>query len=108
MSDNIRPALYGARYTFIAANRPRQPHAFDYAVAGKLCETGDVLIKDAKLPDLIAGELIAVAATGAYGYAMASNYNKLPRPAVVMVRDGAATVLARRETFDDLIRLEEQ
>jgi diaminopimelate decarboxylase len=106
MSDNIRPSLYGASYTFLSATRPMEPHRFPFAVAGKLCETGDVLTKQALLPDVEAGEIIAVAATGAYGYAMASNYNKQPKPAIVMVGDGRASLLARRETYDDLVRLE--
>jgi len=106
MSDNIRPALYGAPYTFLSATRPQAPHDRTYAIAGKLCESGDLLSKDARLPDVQPGELVAVAATGAYCYAMSSNYNRLPRPGVVAVRDGAVRVLARRETWDDLVRLE--
>lgn len=105
MSDNIRPSLYQAAYTFLSARRPQAPHETAYAIAGKLCETGDVLRRDALLPELEPGELIATAVTGAYGYAMASNYNLTPRPAVVAVEDGTSAVLARRETFEDLIRL---
>lgn len=106
MSDNIRPMLYGARYTSLSATRPDAPHDVEFALCGKLCESGDVMRKDAMLPELELGEIVCVAATGAYGYAMASNYNRLPRPAVVALRDGEVTVLARRETYEDLLRLE--
>lgn len=106
MSDNIRPMLYDAAYTFLSATRPEAPHDRPYTVCGKLCESGDVLRRDVPLPPLETGELLCVGATGAYGYAMASNYNKLPRPAVVAVRDGEVRVLARRETYEDLVRLE--
>ena len=106
MSDNLRPALYGSRYTVVPAGPPRRAAAqHAVTVAGKHCETGDVLARDVGLPvDLAAGDLLAVAATGAYGYSMASNYNRLPRPAMVLVTDGASQVLVRRETLDDLVR----
>ncbi|HVE90693.1 MAG TPA: diaminopimelate decarboxylase [Actinomycetota bacterium] len=106
MSDNIRPMLYQAAYTFLSADRPDAPHDTGYAVAGKLCESGDLLTRSAVLPEVRDGELLAVAATGAYGYSMASNYNRLPRPAVVGVRDGKVRTMARRETYEDLVRLE--
>jgi len=106
MSDQIRPALYGATYTFVSASRPDTPHDTTYAVAGRLCESGDVFRRDAMLPRLEDGDIVAMAATGAYGYAMASNYNREPRPAVVSVADGHARVLARRESYEDLVRLE--
>lgn len=106
MSDNIRPMLYDAAYTFLSATRPDAPHERPYTVCGKLCESGDVFRRDVPLPALETGELLCVAATGAYGYAMASNYNKIPRPAVVAVREGEVRVLARRETYEDLVRLE--
>ena len=105
MSDNIRVPLYQARYTFLSASRPEEPHDRPCTIAGKLCETGD-LLGETMLPDVEPGEIIACAATGAYGYAMASNYNKQPRPAVIGVEDGQVTVLARRETYEDLTRLE--
>jgi diaminopimelate decarboxylase len=105
MSDNIRVPLYQARYTFLSAARPEAPHDVACTIAGKLCETGD-LLGDTALPELEPGEILACAATGAYGYAMSSNYNKQPRAAVVAVADGDATVLARRETYEDLTRLE--
>ncbi|MEX0875415.1 MAG: diaminopimelate decarboxylase [Actinomycetota bacterium] len=106
MSDNIRPALYQARYTFLSATRPDAPHDTPSAIAGRLCETGDILGRDIALPDVRAGELLACAATGAYAYAMSSNYNKQLRPAVVAVFGGESRVLARRETYEDLLRLE--
>jgi diaminopimelate decarboxylase len=108
MSDNLRPSLYGARYEVVPAGVGRgaaedvPKHPFN--VVGKHCETGDVLAAGVWLPgDLAEGDLLAVAATGAYGYAMASNYNRLPRPAMVLVADGRARLLVRRETLDDLV-----
>jgi diaminopimelate decarboxylase len=106
MSDNIRPALYQARYTFMSALRPDEPHDRPSTIAGKLCETGDILGRDVNLPAVEAGEVLACAATGAYGYSMASNYNKQPRPAVVAVFGGEKRLLARRETYEDLVRLD--
>lgn len=106
MSDNIRPALYGARYSAILANRARDEPDRLVTIAGMHCESGDVLIKDVALPSsLVRGDVIAVPATGAYGYGMASNYNMQPRPAMVLARDGNAHVIVERESFDDLIRL---
>src|SRR3954470_2051870 len=108
MSDNPRPVLYGAGYEaflprVIAAPRPRA-----VTVVGKPCEQGHILVPGAQLPeDAAVGALLAPPATGAYGYPMASNYNKVPRPAVVFVRDGEARVVVRRETLDDLLRLDE-
>lgn len=102
LSDNLRPALYGARYT-VAATRPGNAQV-PYVLAGKHCESGDVLARDVLLPaDLRVGDLVATAATGAYGYAMASNYNRIPRPAMVEVRDGRSRLLVRRETIADLL-----
>ncbi len=107
MSDNPRPVLYGSGYeTFLPrevdAARPKAAR-----VVGKHCETGDVVVADARLPaDLAVGDVLATPVTGAYGYSMASNYNKVPRPAVVFVADGRAREVVRRETFDDLLRLD--
>jgi diaminopimelate decarboxylase len=107
MSDNIRPMLYGARYSALVANKANEPSERVVTVAGSHCESGDVLLRDVALPASVArGDLLAILATGAYGYAMASNYNKMPRPPVVAVRDGAARVVVRRETFEDLVRLD--
>ena len=107
MSDNIRTALYDAVYDCrLASRRSAAPPALS-RVVGKHCETGDVVVRDCWLPDDLApGDLLAVAATGAYCYSMASNYNRLPRPAVVAVRDGVARPLLHRETVDDLLHLE--
>ncbi len=107
MSDNPRPVLYGSGYeAFLArsvdAERPRRVR-----VVGKHCESGDVVVAEAQVPDdLAVGDLLATPVTGAYGYSMASNYNKVPRPAVVFVADGRARVVVRRETLDDLLRLD--
>jgi diaminopimelate decarboxylase len=107
MSDNIRPALYQARYAAFLANKARHEPTHLVSVAGMHCESGDVLVRDVLLPASVErGDLLVMPATGAYGYAMASNYNKAPRPAVVLVRGGEAHEIVRRETFDDLIRLE--
>ena len=106
ISDNPRPALYGARYTALLANRPEEPPAGTYSVAGKHCESGDVLIESVGLPEPRRGDILAVPATGAYTLAMSSTYNAVPRPAVVLVRDGEARVIRRRETFGDLLGLE--
>jgi diaminopimelate decarboxylase len=106
MSDNPRPALYGARYAALLANRADEPAARGYAVAGRHCESGDVLIDRVELPEPRRGDLLAVPATGAYTLAMASNYNAVPRPAAVLVADGAARLIRRRETVDDLLRLD--
>nr|WP_245599385.1 diaminopimelate decarboxylase [Nakamurella lactea] len=107
MSDNIRTALYDAEYSVTLASRDSDAPGRLSRVVGKHCESGDIVVRDCYLPaDLAVGDLLAVAATGAYCYAMASNYNRLPRPAVLAVRDGAARVMLRRETDDDLMRLE--
>lgn len=105
ISDNLRPALYGSRYTICAAGAGYAGASMvPVTIAGKHCETGDLVARDVPLPDDLAeGDLLAVAATGAYGYAMASNYNRLPRPAMVLVDDGRAQLLVRRETLDDIV-----
>jgi diaminopimelate decarboxylase len=106
MSDNPRPQLYGARYTALLANRAEEPTAGSYRIAGKHCESGDVLIDRVELPEPVRGDVLAVPATGAYTLAMASNYNGVPRPAALLVSDGRARVVRRRETVDDLLLLE--
>lgn len=106
MSDNPRPQLYGARHSALLANRAGEPLAGPFAVCGKHCESADVMIDRALLPEPRRGDLLAVAATGAYTLAMSSNYNAVPRPAAVVVRDGEARVIRRRETSDDLLALE--
>lgn len=107
MSDNIRPALYGARYEAFLANRMNTPGGELVTVAGKHCESGDVLVRDVRLPDDIQpGDLLCIPATGAYTYSMASNYNRIPKPAVVMVGSGDAVEIIRRENYDDILRLD--
>ncbi|MGI6555209.1 MAG: diaminopimelate decarboxylase [Bacillota bacterium] len=106
MADNIRTALYGAVYEGIIANKALHEPVEIVTVAGKCCESGDILIKDISLPLVEPGDILAISCTGAYGYTMASNYNRLPRPAVVLVRDGQADIIVRRETYEDLLRQE--
>ena len=107
MSDNIRTALYGADYTVVLASRKPADDPMLVRVVGKHCESGDIVVRDGWLPaDTRAGDLVAVPATGAYCRSMASNYNYLPRPAVIAVRDGQAQVVLRRETLDDVLRLD--
>ncbi|MBV9173399.1 MAG: diaminopimelate decarboxylase [Chloroflexi bacterium] len=106
MADNIRPTAYGARYTPLLANRVLDEADALVAVAGRYCESGDVLVKDASLPMPRVGDLIGVPASGAYQLSMASNYNMVPRPAVVVVSDGQARLVRRRETYEDLLSAE--
>jgi diaminopimelate decarboxylase len=107
MSDNIRPSLYGAVYTTVLANRTSTANNVSSRLVGKHCETGDIVIREIDLPDdIVPGDLLAVPATGAYGRSMASNYNHVPRPPVVAVKDGKARVIVRRETEDDLRMLD--
>jgi diaminopimelate decarboxylase len=106
MSDNPRPQLYGARYEALLANRADEPSAGTFRIAGKHCESGDVLIQAVELPEPRRSDLLAVPATGAYTLAMASNYNGLPRPAAVLVADGNAELIRRRESLDDLLQSE--
>jgi diaminopimelate decarboxylase len=107
MSDNPRPQLYGARYEALLANRADELATGVYRVAGKHCESGDVLIDAAELPAPLRGDLLAVPTTGAYTLAMGSTYNGVPRPAVVLVRNGTARVIRRRESTAELLRFEQ-
>jgi len=108
MSDNPRPATYGARYEAFVPARVHARRPFVASVAGKHCEQGDVLVRDARLPaDVAVGDVVATPVSGAYGHSMASNYNLVPRPAVVFLRDCRARVVVRRETLDDLIARDE-
>jgi diaminopimelate decarboxylase len=102
MADNPRYILYGSEYEALLPARPEAERTTLYTIAGKCCESGDVLIKDIMLPEVQAGDYLAVLATGAYNYSMASNYNRLPRPPVVMVNGGKVKLAVRRETYDDL------
>ena len=107
MSDNIRTALYDAAYTCVLANRTSTAPPALCRVVGKHCESGDVLVRDLWLPsDVVPGDLLAVAATGAYCWSMASNYNYLLKPPVVAVRDGVATEIVRRQTLSDVFALD--
>ena len=106
MADNIRPAIYGSKYEALAAGRPLASAEETVTIAGKYCESGDVLISDARLPRLEPGEVLAIPAAGAYCLAMASNYNLSLRPAIVFVRDGRARLVRRRETYEDLMACE--
>ena len=107
MSDNPRPAVYGARYSALLANRMDEKPTDAYAVAGKHCESSDVLIERVELPEPRRGDLLAVPVTGAYTLSMSSNYNAVTRPPAVLVADGVATLIRRRETLEDLLGLEE-
>ena len=106
MADNVRPAMYGSAYTAVVANRMRDAAEETVAIAGKFCESGDVLIDAIALPRLVPGDLVALPASGAYNLAMESNYNQAQRPPVVFLRDGAARVARRRQTYADLVALE--
>jgi diaminopimelate decarboxylase len=108
MSDNPRPVLYGSGYEAFLPRTTAAERPVVATVVGKHCESGDILVRDARLPDdLTVGDILATPVTGAYGHSMASNYNKLGRPAVVFVADGAARVVVRRETLEDLVRLDQ-
>jgi len=106
MGDNIRPKLYGARYEAVLASAPDRAPAGKVTIAGKYCESTDILITDIEMPELKSGDILCVPAAGAYCLAMASNYNGMPRPEVLMVRDGQAKVMRRRETLNDLVATE--
>ncbi|WP_297521115.1 diaminopimelate decarboxylase [uncultured Clostridium sp.] len=105
MSDNIRTALYGAKYECCTASRMEGENQV-VTIAGKCCESGDVLVNDANITKLETGDILAMMTTGAYGYSMASNYNRMPRPAVVMVQNGLSRVVCKKESFDDMIKNE--
>jgi diaminopimelate decarboxylase len=107
MSDNLRPVTYGARYEAFLPARATSDRPARVTIAGKHCEQGDIVVRDARLPsDLAVGEVLATPVTGAYGHSLASNYNKVTRPAVVFVRDGSVRLVVRRETDSDLVRLD--
>lgn len=104
MTDNIRPALYQASYEALLANRATEQPEEKVSIAGKCCESGDMLIWDIDLPKVASLDVLAVSCTGAYGYSMASNYNRIPRPAVVFVKNGRSEVVVERESFADLVK----
>ena len=103
MSDNLRPMLYGSRYEALIADRPLAPPTERCQLAGKHCESGDVIVRDVWLADPAPGDVIATPVTGAYGYSLANNYNGVPRPPVIFCREGDARVVVRRESYEDLI-----
>jgi diaminopimelate decarboxylase len=104
MTDNPRTALYDAKYDAIIADKAGVEGNVLYTIAGKCCESGDIIIKDIKLPETKKGEIVAVLCTGAYNYSMSSNYNRIPKPAVVFVRDGKAKLVVKRESYEDILR----
>jgi diaminopimelate decarboxylase len=104
MTDNPRPALYGSKYEAMLANRALDPEEELVSVAGKCCESGDMLIWDVRLPQAKPGDLLAVSCTGAYNYAMSSNYNRIRKPSVVFVQNGQAELVVKRESLDDIVR----
>jgi diaminopimelate decarboxylase len=106
MGDNIRPALYGSKYEAVVVNKMNNESRETITLAGKYCESGDLLIKDISLPPISSGDRIAIPASGAYCLSMSSTYNMNPRPAVVMINQGKARVIRRRETYEDLISLD--
>jgi diaminopimelate decarboxylase len=103
MPDNPRYALYASRYTALIANRASEPADYTATLAGRCCESGDLLGEDMELQKPVRGDILAVLVTGAYNFSMASNYNRLPRPPVILVKDGVARVAVRRETYEDLV-----
>lgn len=106
MGDNIRPALYGARYEALVANKVQEKESTKVTIAGRYCESGDILAKDLMLPPVDPGDIIAIPVSGAYSIPMSSNYNLVPRPAIVIVKDGKARLVRRRETHRDLTELD--
>ncbi len=107
MGDNIRPALYDAKYETVLATDPKAPLTEHVRIAGKYCESGDILAEDQALPATKSGSLLAMLDTGAYGYSMASNYNRNPRPAVVFAENGKAKLVIKRESLEDLVHLDQ-
>ena len=104
MTDNPRYALYQSEYELVVASRAGDPRTQSVTLAGKCCESGDLIGKDMSTQEIHEGDIVAVLATGAYNYSMASNYNRIPRPAVVMVKDGESRVIVKRETLEDLVK----
>lgn len=103
MTDNIRPALYKAEYECLLANRAEDKTKEKVTISGKCCESGDILLSDVNLPKAESGDILAVLSTGAYGYSMSSNYNKIPKAAVVFVNEGKTRLVCRRQTYEDVI-----
>ena len=104
MPDNPRYALYQSQYTALVANRATEPKTYRATVAGRCCESGDLIGENMELQRPVRGDILAVLVTGAYNYSMASNYNRIPRPPVIMIKDGKDRVVVRRETYEDIVR----
>ncbi|MFD1039231.1 diaminopimelate decarboxylase [Virgibacillus byunsanensis] len=104
LTDNLRPALYQAKYEGVVANKVNQPTTNEVSIAGKCCESGDMLIWDLPVPKIESGDILAVFSTGAYGYSMSSHYNRFPKAAVVFVEDGVDKQVVQRETFQDVVK----
>ncbi|MBO7672747.1 diaminopimelate decarboxylase [bacterium] len=104
MADNPRPSLYQAKYTAQIANKPLEKNTEKVTIAGRFCESGDILIKDIKLPEVEEGDVLCVYNTGAYNYSMASNYNRVSKPAMVLVNNGKSDIIVKRETLQDIVR----
>jgi diaminopimelate decarboxylase len=104
MTDNPRYALYQSKYDALIANRANAQKVKEVTIAGKCCESGDLLAKDIKMPEMQSGDILAVLATGAYNYSMSSNYNRIPKPPIILVKNGKSRVIVKREDFDDIIR----
>ena len=107
MSDNIRPALYGARYEALVANKVLEVEGDTVTVAGKLCESGDILVRDTNLASVSTGDIIAIPVCGAYSISLWNNYNAVPKPAIIMAKEGKAQIIRHRESFQDLMRFDE-
>ncbi len=106
MTDNIRPSLYKAGYECSVVNKMKYEKVNKVTVAGKCCESGDILITHANVMDIESGDILITTSTGAYGYSMASNYNKIPKPAVVMVSNGNHRLICKRQNYEEVINLE--
>jgi len=106
ITDNIRPALYGAKHEALVANKALEAEGDIVTIAGKLCESGDILVRNTNLASVQSGDIIAIPVCGAYSIPMSSNYNALPRPAIVMVEKGKARLVRRRESYQDLMKLD--
>jgi len=106
MTDNIRPTLYDAKYSAMIVNKADKVKEESVTICGKCCESGDILIKDISLPKIEKDDIIAIFTTGAYGYAMANNYNKIAKAGVVMIKDGDVLEMIRRQSYDDIIKNE--
>jgi diaminopimelate decarboxylase len=106
MGDNIRPALYEAKYEALVANKAQIEPLTKVSIAGKYCESGDILIKNIELPAVVSGDLIAIPVAGAYCIPMSSNYNLVPRPAIVMLKDGKSRLIRKRESYQDITKLD--